>query len=139
MITPEQAKEFFENNKYVEGIGRRKSSTARVRITKGKGVIAINNRSFDEYFKNLLQKKRIYDVIESIPEKINISVHVKGGGLTGHSDAIVLGIARAYVQVNPDIKKDFKTKSFLTRDVRRVERKKPGLRKARKAPQWSKR
>lgn len=137
------------SGKYIEGIGRRKEATARVRIfdaprkTKEKDFeIIVNGRDYKEYFSNLiefikatnapLRKLKAFGVYR-------VSVKVKGGGLRGQAEAIRLGLARALVKLNPEWRSRFKKAGFLTRDPREVERKKYGLKKARKAPQWHKR
>jgi small subunit ribosomal protein S9 len=118
---------------YTEGVGRRKTATARVRLSPTKTEkIVINDRPFEEYFKGAAQRKVIRTVLE-------VSVHVYGGGLSSQADAIKLGIARALVKEKADRRTTLKRAGFLKRDPRAVERKKFGLRKARRAPQWSKR
>lgn len=128
---------------YTEGIGRRKTATARVRLTPAKTEkILINDRPFDEYFKGPAQRKALRTVLDTKDagiETYEISVHVYGGGLSAQADAIKLGIARALVKEKADRRTTLKKAGFLTRDARAVERKKFGLRKARRAPQWSKR
>ncbi|MGI6378812.1 MAG: 30S ribosomal protein S9 [Patescibacteria group bacterium] len=126
---------------YIKAIGRRKQSVAQVRLyKKGKGIIMVNGKRAAEYFTG-----EGYSVIAQ-PLKVtghqrdyNFSVLVKGGGQSGQIGAIKLGIARAILATDPETKEALKVNGFLTRDPRQVERKKPGLKKARKAPQWSKR
>ena len=128
---------------YTEGIGRRKTASARVRLTQAKTEkILINDRPFDEYFKSSAARKNIRTVLETKDagiETYEITVHVLGGGISAQSDAIKLGIARALVKEKADRRGVMKKAGFLKRDARAVERKKFGLRKARRAPQWSKR
>ncbi len=128
---------------YTEGIGRRKTATARVRLTESKTEkIVINDRPFEEYFKGAMQRKVVRTVLETKDagiETYEVSVHVYGGGLSAQADAIKLGIARALVKEKADRRTTLKKAGLLTRDSRAVERKKFGLRKARRAPQWSKR
>nr|YP_010337917.1 ribosomal protein S9 [Timspurckia oligopyrenoides]UNJ17502.1 ribosomal protein S9 [Timspurckia oligopyrenoides] len=124
------------------GTGRRKTSVARVRLLPGSGQVIINNISADSY----LQHNPNNMAIALKPLKIlglendyDIKVNAHGGGLSGQADAIRLGVARALCTVNPDYRSLLKSNRLLTRDARSVERKKYGLRKARKAPQFSKR
>ncbi|MFI4846892.1 MAG: 30S ribosomal protein S9 [Candidatus Makana argininalis] len=121
--------------------GRRKSASARVFIKNGKGNITINKRNVNNYF-NL--KSSIYVIYQplnlfKILKKIDLYITVKGGGTTGQSEAIRHGISRALIKYNEIFKKELRKSGFITRDSRRVERKKIGLRKARSKPQFSKR
>lgn len=131
--------------RYIEGIGRRKTSTARVRIwdNPDKEVMAIivNNRKYTEYFPLLdLQKSADAPLRKlRIIQGYKVTVQAKGGGLRGQADAIKLGLARALIKLNPDWRVRLKKAGLLRRDPRKVERKKYGLKKARRAPQWSKR
>jgi small subunit ribosomal protein S9 len=128
---------------YTEGVGRRKTATARVRLSPTKTEkIIINDRPFEEYFKGAMQRKVIRTVLDTKDagiETYEVSVHVYGGGLSAQADAIKLGIARALVKEKADRRITLKRAGFLKRDARAVERKKFGLRKARRAPQWSNR
>jgi len=127
---------------YYEGVGRRKTATARVRIFPGgDGTIVINERPLDTYFvrgKDIVCLKGPLEATE-MESHFNVSVKVKGGGVTGQADAVRLGIARALVKADPDLRPTLHKGGFLTRDARIKERKKPGLKKARKAPQYTKR
>lgn len=127
---------------YYEGIGRRKEATARVRIYPGgEGSIVVNDRPLDDYFcreMDIVRLKKPLEVTE-MGARIDISVLVKGGGIKGQSGAIQLGIARALLELDPDLRPPLREGGYLTRDARVKERKKPGLRKARKAPQYTKR
>lgn len=128
--------------RYFEATGRRKTAQARVRLfTQGKKGIVVNGKSFTDYFSVPVLQKTVEDSLEKINclDKFGISVKVKGGGLTGQAEAARMGIARALVLLNPYFKKRLKKAGFLIRDSRMRERKKPGLKRARKAPQWSKR
>lgn len=129
--------------KYIEGIGRRKTATARVRITKAKEQrVLVNDRPIAEYFKTGTHQKNILDVFETENAGIDsyeVTVKVQGGGLSAQSDAIKLGVARALVAEKADRRIPLKRAGLLKRDARAVERKKFGLRKARRRPQWSKR
>ncbi len=130
-----------ERSKYIEAIGRRKTSTARVRLyTQGRKGITINNKPYTEYFPKFLHKT-IEDSLEKLKclGKFGTTAVVRGGGLSGQAEAIRHGLARTLVILNPYFKKRLKKSGYLTRDPRMRERKKPGLKRARRAPQWSKR
>jgi small subunit ribosomal protein S9 len=126
---------------YYWGVGRRKSSVARVRLLPGRGIILVNKRSVEDYFNRPSYVKHLKSplVITDTLTKYDVYVNVKGGGLTGQAGAIRLGIARALIEANSDLRPILKKEGLLTRDARRVERKKYGLKKARRAPQFSKR
>ncbi len=123
------------------GTGRRKKSIARVYVTPGKGNITINKRSIDEYFglETLKVIVRQPLVATETAEKYDINVNVHGGGYTGQAGAIRHGISRALLKVDEDFRPTLKKAGFLTRDPRMKERKKYGLKAARRAPQFSKR
>ena len=125
----------------IHKVGRRKTSVARVYLSKGKGKIVINKKDFKDYFPTNLLRYKIEQAQSTVDEKSNydIMVNVFGGGLTGQAEAIRLAIARALVEKNPENKEKLKAQSLLTRDSRMVERKKPGQKKARKKFQFSKR
>ena len=132
----------LKTGQYIEAVGRRKSAIARVRIFSGdKHSFEINDRKLEDYFPVNELRRNVRNVFETIdiPEKFKITVHVNGGGSTSQSEAISLGVARALEKFNPELRKDLKREGFLKRDARVKERKKPGLKKARKAAQWSKR
>lgn len=128
---------------YVEGIGRRKTATARVRLTLAKETkITVNGKDHTEYFKHLAWQKNLVSVLDTKDagiENYAISAKVLGGGLSAQAEAIRLGIARALVKEKADRRLPLKREGYLKRDARSVERKKFGLRKARKRPAWSKR
>lgn len=128
---------------YVEGIGRRKTSTARVRLTPAsKTTITVNGKEMKEYFKNLSNQKDLLSVLDTKDagiEDYTITAKVIGGGISSQAEAIRLGIARALVKEKAERRTTLKTQGFLKRDPRSVERKKPGLLKSRKRPAWSKR
>lgn len=128
---------------YIEGIGRRKTATARVRITKANETrVIVNEKAIGEYFTAATLQKNLLSVLETADagiENYEISAHVQGGGLSSQSDAIRLGIARALLKEKAERRIPLKKAGFLKRDPRAVERKKFGLKKARKRPQWSKR
>ena len=123
------------------GTGRRKSSVARVYLVPGTGKITINKRDIDEYFglETLKVVVRQPLVTTGTDGKFDVQVNVKGGGYTGQAGAIRHGIARALLKVDEDFRPTLKAAGFLTRDPRMKERKKPGLKAARRAPQFSKR
>ncbi|MBI3046512.1 MAG: 30S ribosomal protein S9 [Candidatus Harrisonbacteria bacterium] len=128
--------------RYFESLGSRKNAVARVRLyTKQPGVLHINDKDFREYFRESRLQKEILKPLETmnVMEKLGASVKVRGGGLTGQAEAVRHGLARALVLFNPDFRKRLRRAGFLTRDDRMVERKKYGLKKARRAPQWAKR
>lgn len=123
------------------GTGRRKSSVARVILRSGKGVITINGRAFEEYIPSAAIRLDVLQPLE-LTENVNkfdIYVNVCGGGITGQAGAIRLGITRALMEVNPEYRAILKPAGLVTRDSRAKERKKYGLKKARRAPQFSKR
>ncbi len=128
---------------YVEGIGRRKTATARVRLTPAtKTEIVVNDKVLTEYFRNLSHQKDLQSVLETADagiEHYTITAHVLGGGISSQAEAVRLGIARALVKEKATRRSPLKKAGFLMRDPRSVERKKFGLRKARKRPAWSKR
>lgn len=123
------------------GTGRRKSSVARVRIRSGSGKIVINDRAFEEYFPIEQDRRRVLDTLNvvQLADKIDIAARVSGGGSTGQSGAIRMGLARALVGMSEDNFPALRDGSFLTRDSRMKERKKYGLRGARRGTQFSKR
>ena len=134
MYTPKKA--------YFYGTGRRKSSIARVRlIPGGTGVITINNRTLDNYFGMETLKFIVKQPVETVgvAEKFDVEVKVQGGGFTGQAGAIRHGLSRALIQADPEYRAALKKAGFLTRDSRMKERKKYGLKAARRAPQFSKR
>jgi small subunit ribosomal protein S9 len=127
---------------YYEGIGRRKESTARVRLMSGSGKFVVNDRPAEDYFPRLGDLQLILAPLQTANEnreQLDISVVVKGGGVTGQTSAVQLGVARALLKMNPDLRSAMRKSGFLTRDARIKERKKPGLKRARKAPTYTKR
>ena len=131
----------YETNPYFYGTGRRKESVARVRVYAGTGKITINDRDIDDYFglETLKLIVRQPLAITDTTEKFDIVCRVSGGGVTGQAGAIRHGVARALLLVNPEYRTVLKKAGFLTRDPRMKERKKYGLKAARRAPQFSKR
>ncbi len=127
--------------KYYEGIGRRKEATARVRIYAGQGSFLVNDRPVDKYFYRLVWLAQVREPLRATQNenRFTISAHVKGGGVGGQAGAVALGVARALVAADQNFKKDLRRVGVLTRDARVKERKKPGLKRARKAKQYTKR
>jgi len=127
--------------KYIEAVGRRKEAVARVRLFKDKPGFVINEKTIEKYFPLEKHRQRILDSLRLTNSENNffVSAKVKGGGLTGQAEAISLGISRCLIKIDEKLKSILRKAGFLTRDARKVERKKYGLKKARKAAQWSKR
>ena len=121
--------------------GRRKSSTARVFLTRGSGSITINNRTLEQYFGRETGRMIVRQPLERVEllGSLDIKVTVTGGGISGQAGAIRHGITRALIEYDPNLRKPLRDAGFVTRDAREVERKKVGLHKARKRPQYSKR
>jgi small subunit ribosomal protein S9 len=127
---------------YYEGIGRRKESTARVRLMTGSGRFIVNDKEAEAYFTRLGDIETILAPVSAAGQDrvtLDITVVVKGGGVTGQTDAVQLGVARAMVKMSADNGPLMRKGGFLTRDPRVKERKKPGLKRARKAPTYTKR
>jgi small subunit ribosomal protein S9 len=122
-------------------VGRRKEAVVRVRLTAGTGKFLLNGKSLEEYFPNKVHQQLIREplVILDKPETFDVRANLKGGGITGQAGALRLAIARALIEIDSDDRPTLKKAGFLTRDPRVKERKKYGLKKARKAPQYSKR
>lgn len=130
------------NKNYFYGTGRRKTAVARVRLLPGTGTVTVNNKTLNEYFGG----RQLHEIVITSPLRqvsrlgqFNVSVRVVGGGTTGQAGAIRHGIARALIQADETLRPALKKAGFLTRDPRAKERKKPGLKRARKAPQYTKR
>lgn len=123
------------------GTGRRKSSAARVYMTKGKGEIVINDRPIDEFFSRETSRMIVRQPLEmlELADKFDLKVTVKGGGISGQAGAIRLGLTRALMLYDEELRRPLRKAGYVTRDAREVERKKVGLHKARKASQYSKR
>ena len=121
--------------------GRRKTSSARVYLSKGKGDITVNSKPLNEYFGRQVAQMLVMQPLKltELYEKVNIKVMVKGGGSFGQAGAIRHGISRALIEYDEELRPQLKKAGLLTRDPRKVERKKPGLKKARKSSQFSKR
>ncbi len=128
--------------KYYQAIGRRKTSVARIRLfTQGDKTIMINEKSYKEYFPDLNLQQIVSIALDRMKasDKFMVSAIVKGGGIHAQAEAVRHGISRALVKFNPDFHKRLRRAGYLTRDPRMRERKKFGLKRARRAPQWSKR
>lgn len=121
--------------------GRRKTSVAQVRLSRGEGSWDINGRSLDAYFPTMAMRVRVLGPLRQVEMegRYDITARLHGGGTTGQIDALRLAIARALVELDPELRGPLKKAGFLTRDPRKVERKKYGLKKARRAPQYTKR
>ncbi len=127
---------------FYEGIGRRKESIARVRIMSGSGQFTVNAKQLEQYFTRMGDVQSILAPLEAAGEArsgLDVTVVVRGGGVTGQTDAVVMGMARAILLMKPDARPAMRKGGFLTRDPRVKERKKPGLKRARKAPTYTKR
>jgi small subunit ribosomal protein S9 len=127
---------------YYEGIGRRKEASARVRLMSGNGKFIVNEKLAEDYFTRLGDLEAILAplfVVGQDRNNLDITVLVKGGGVTGQTDAVQLGVARALVKMNSELVPLLRKGGFMTRDARVKERKKPGLKRARKAPTYTKR
>lgn len=132
----------MKKGSYIPAVGRRKTSIARIRLVKnGKGLVTVNGRTSDEYFNTFEYRNQVREPLVAVGqnEAVDVSIKIVGGGPRGQAEAIRQGISRALVQLNPTFRKSLKKLGYLSRDARAKERKKPGLKKARRAPQWSKR
>jgi len=130
------------SGKYISAIGRRKTAIARVRLfSNGKNQIVVNGKEYRDYFQVETMQSKVREPIEKMKliEKFDVSVVVKGGGVDSQAEAVRHGIARTLVKLDETLKKRLRQEGLLTRDSRMKERKKPGLKRARKAPRWSKR
>ena len=129
-------------DQYYEGIGRRKTSSARVRLhTGGTGTITVNDKPATEYFDREVDVLNLLTPLKLVgaENRFDVTVKVSGGGTTGQADAVAMGVARALLTSDPELKSVLRKAGYLTRDARAKERKKPGLKRARKAPQYTKR
>ena len=126
---------------YYYGTGRRKSAVARVRLYPGTGSVVINDKPLEEHFPREIDRFEVKKPLEATEtlSQFSVVVKVKGGGISGQAGAVRHGIARALTVANPELHKTLRKLGFLTRDSREKERKKPGLKRARKAPQYTKR
>ncbi len=122
-------------------VGRRKESIARVRLRDGSGRVVLNGRALEDYFPTMAMRMRVIEPLSvaQVQGRYDVDASLEGGGVNGQADALRLGIARALVVVDPDMRPSLKKAGLLTRDARAVESKKYGLRKARRAVQYTKR
>lgn len=130
------------SERFFEGVGRRKASTARVRLFPGgNGLVTVNDKPGRDYFPRIGDYEAVTAPLRTIGQdgKFNVAVKVSGGGTTGQAEATRQGVARALLVMNEDLRKPLRRAGFLTRDSREKERKKPGLKRARKAPTYTKR
>ncbi|MDO8592877.1 MAG: 30S ribosomal protein S9 [bacterium] len=134
--------EIKSKGKYISAIGRRKTAIAQIRVFKnGSGTITVNGFIANQYFKS----EDLFSIINQplkmagLAKDFNITARVSGGGKKAQAEAARHGIARALLEINPELRPSLKVKGWITRDARKKERKKPGLKKARRAPQWAKR
>ncbi len=125
----------------VQATGRRKTSVARVRLRDGSGQLTLNGRPLEDYFPTMASRMRVMEPLQitQTQGRYDVDATLEGGGTTGQVDALRLGIARALIVLDPELRPMLKKAGMLTRDARAVERKKYGLRKARRAPQYTKR
>jgi small subunit ribosomal protein S9 len=131
-----------KDTRYIEATGRRKTATARVRITpQPKMEVTVNGKAVDEYFPTATMRMNVLSPfnVEGVAQNFLVSVHVYGGGISSQSEAVRDGVARALTDFEATLRKSLKAEGYLKRDPRMKERRKFGLRKARRAPQWSKR
>ena len=131
-----------KSNRYYESQGRRKTSIARVRVwPQGKGEFVVNSKPLNKYFPTLTLQETVQSALKKVgfEDKVDVSVIVRGGGIFSQAEAVRHGIARALVDLNVELRKTLKKLGYLTRDSRMRERKKFGLKRARKSPRWSKR
>lgn len=130
-----------ETQNKTRAVGRRKEAAARVRLTAGETGITVNGRPIEKYFPYKIHQTLIAEPLKlvGLTDAFGVSAKVAGGGLTGQAEAVRHGIARALISLNAEFRKTLRAVGFLRRDPRAKERKKPGLRRARRAPQWSKR
>lgn len=139
---PAPKKAVQHKEKYFFAVGRRKTAHARVKLfASGKGEITVNTRPFESYFPTFSLQKTVMDPLAALglEKKVNAVISTAGGGVNGQADAASLGLARALLLVDPNYRLVLKKGGFLSRDARKKERKKPGLKRARRRPQWQKR
>jgi small subunit ribosomal protein S9 len=129
------------SSRFYHGTGRRKTAVARVRIIPGTGSIVVNEKPMEEYFTRDADRSTVFGPLRAtnVVSQFDVMVKVEGGGVAGQAGAVSHGIARALQSANPDLHLTLRQGGFLTRDPRAKERKKPGLKRARKAPQYTKR
>jgi small subunit ribosomal protein S9 len=131
-----------ETQQYFEGVGRRKEATARARLyVGGSGRVLINDRELNAYFGRELDRTAVVSplTVAGVESRYNVSVRIEGGGITGQAVAARMAVSRALLKIDPEYRTALKAAGFLSRDAREKERKKPGLKRARKAPTYTKR
>lgn len=140
--TPETGDQIKLKGKYIHAIGRRKTATAQIRLYRGgQGAVTVNGLKASQYFK----EGELFSIINQplkqagLAKDFNITIIISGGGRKSQAEAVRHGLARALLEVNPQLRPALKAKGWIKRDARKKERKKPGLKKARRAPQWAKR
>lgn len=128
------------DKQYTEAVGRRKTASARVRLTAAKNVsVVVNDRAIGEYFPLPIMVENVLAPLKALGVSYAVSAKVSGGGLKAQAEAVRHAVSRALIEITPETRKDLKVRGFLKRDPRAKERKKFGLKAARRAPQWSKR
>lgn len=142
LLSGAKVKSMFTGKSFIQVVGRRKTSVATVRATLAKELsVMVNDKNLEEYVNAQLYREQIMKPLHVVQctEPLQITVHVTGGGASGQAEAVRHGVSRLLVTLDPDVRTTLKRAGFLKRDPRAKERKKPGLKKARKAAQWSKR
>ncbi|OGF31548.1 30S ribosomal protein S9 [Candidatus Falkowbacteria bacterium RIFOXYD2_FULL_35_9] len=142
MVEEVVVEEDKKRGEYLYSVGKRKTSVAQVRVyKKGEGKFTVNEKAFEVYFPTFELQEIVRSPQKLIGQgdKLNVTVKVSGGGISSQAEAIRNGIAKALIQLNPNFRKPLKKAGYITRDARKKERKKPGLKRARRAPQWRKR
>ena len=137
---PARLNDISRSGRYIETVGRRKTSVARVRITPASKIsVSVNGHTLEKYFPTQTLQKTVLSAFDHTGEKFSVTAKLNGGGISSQSEALRHGLSRALVLHDPQSRTKLKVKGFLKRDPRAKERRKFGLKKARKAPQWSKR
>lgn len=142
VVAPETVPETLKGGSYIYAIGRRKTAIAKVRLIKnGKGLITVNAKPMEKFFTTFETRSMVVAPLKmsGLETAVDVSAQTNGGGILGQAEAVRLGISRALCELNPTYRTVLKKLGYLKRDPRAKERKKPGLKKARRAPQWSKR
>ncbi len=142
VVEAKETKPVIHKQRYVSSIGRRKTSQAKIKLwAEGTGEFTVNQRTLEHYFPTLQLQKFATEPLSvmGLLKKVNVVVITRGGGVNSQSQAVGLGIARALLGLDPNMRATMRKSGFLTRDARKKERKKPGLKRARRAPQWQKR
>ncbi len=136
-LTPD---DLLTRGRYIESVGRRKTSVARVRITPASKIsISVNDKELEKYFPTQMLQRTVLSIFNNTENKFLVTAKLNGGGISSQAEALRHGLARALVSFDPNLRTKLKVQGFLKRDPRAKERRKFGLKKARKAPKWSKR